>query len=345
MAQENSRRDILKGLGSIPFLAQAAAAQSPAARSERPSPRSGPPLLVSSQNLQWASIEEAIDATAASGYDGIVWCARPGSHIVPDDVEKDLPKAVELTRKAGMVAPFLTLSAFDSKAPRLDMIFNTMKGLGISSYRTPSQPWDLTKDLVPQIDVFKARIAGLAEVNSKYGTTANYHVHSYPGLMGGAIWDLWMMIKDMDPRFVAVHYDIGHATVRGGDWIIGSHLLGKKWMQSISLHDFQWVNFPSRQFPGPWSPKWCVPGQGVVDTIGFFRFLKSIDYQGPLEFIMEYDVYAGRNNKPYNVLGEDSPSGNQYGKWKLEIPKEQFVGAMKRDVNYYKGLIREAQLS
>ena len=137
MTQENSRRDILKGLGSIPFLAQAAAAQSPVARSERPSQRSGPPLLVSSQNLQWASIEEAVDATAASGYDGIVWCARPGSHIAPDDVEKELPKAVELTRRAGMVAPFLTLSAFDSKAQRLDVILNTMKGLGISGLPDP----------------------------------------------------------------------------------------------------------------------------------------------------------------------------------------------------------------
>jgi L-ribulose-5-phosphate 3-epimerase len=341
MTRENSRRDILKGLGSIPLLAQAAVAQSGPPQSSQPS---APPLLISSQNLQWATIAEAVDATAESGYDGIVWCARNGAHIIPDNVEKDLPKAVELTRKAGMVAPFVTLSAFDSKSPRLDVVLATMKDLGITGYRTPAQPWDLTKDLPPQIEVFKARIASLAEVNGRYGATANYHVHSYPGLMGGAVWDLWIMIKDMDPRYVAVHYDLGHASVRGGDWVISAHLLGKKWMQSISLHDFQWVHFPSRQFPGPWSPKWCVPGEGVVDTIGFFKFLKGIDYKGPLEFIMEYDLYTGRNNKPYNVLGEDNPAGNAYGKWKLEIPKEQFVGAMKRDVNYYKGLMREAHL-
>jgi len=300
--------------------------------------------VITSQNLQWAPIEEAIDVAAATGYDGIAWCARPNAHIVPETVEKELPRAVELTRKAGLAVPLLTLAAFDSKAPRLDVILPTMKALGITAYRTPSQPWDLSKDIPPQIEVFKARIASLAEVNSRYGTTAHYHVHSYPGLMGGAVWDYWMMIKDMDPRYVAIHYDVGHATVRGGDWVVGSHLLGKKWMQSVSLHDFQWVHSPSRQFPGPWSPKWCVPGEGVVDTIGFFKFLKSIDFKGPFEFIMEYDLYTGRNNKPYNTLGQDNPGGNAYGKWKLEVPREQFVGAMKRDVAYYKGQLREAQL-
>ena len=101
---------------------------------------------------------------------------------------------------------------------------------------------------------------------------------------------------------------------------------------------------PSRQFPGPWAPKWCVPGEGVVDTIGFFKFLKSIDFKGPFEFIMEYDLYTGRNNKPYNTLGQDDPGGNAYGKWKLEVPREQFVGANEARRCYYKAQLREAQL-
>jgi hypothetical protein len=50
------------------------------------------------------------------------------------------------------------------------------------------------------------------------------------------------------------------------------------------------------------------------------------------------------HNKSYNTLGQDNPSGNAYGKWKLAVPREQFVGAMKRDVAYYKVRMGEAQL-
>jgi hypothetical protein len=41
---------------------------------------------------------------------------------------------------------------------------------------------------------------------------------------------------------------------------------------------------------------------------------------------------------PMNMLGTD------YGKWKLEIPKQQFHSLLKRDVNFYTELLRETKL-
>ena len=41
---------------------------------------------------------------------------------------------------------------------------------------------------------------------------------------------------------------------------------------------------------------------------------------------------------PMNMLGTD------YGKWKLEMPKQQFISLLKRDVNFYTALLRETQM-
>jgi len=43
-----------------------------------------------------------------------------------------------------------------------------------------------------------------------------YHTHSGYGLIGGGVWDLWMALKDLDPQFVGLTYDRGHAAIRGG---------------------------------------------------------------------------------------------------------------------------------
>ena len=148
-----------------------------------------------------------------------------------------------------------------------------------------------------------------------------------------------MMIRDMDPKLIAVHYDIGHVTVKGGlGWYDSAHALGSKFLRSVSLHDFQWVHFPSAPFRTRWSPKFCRPGDGIVDFLGFFQYLKSIGYTAPIEAYFEYEVPSGPNFTPVNLLGTG------YGKWKLEIPKKDLLAYMQRDVKFYKGLMREAEL-
>src|SRR5438067_7531604 len=40
--------------------------------------------------------------------------------------------------------------------------------------------------------------------------------HSGNGYVGAAMWDIHEMIRDLDPRHMGVHFDIGHATVESG---------------------------------------------------------------------------------------------------------------------------------
>jgi len=150
------------------------------------------------------------------------------------------------------------------------------------------------------------------------------------------VWDLWMLVKDLDPRVVAINYDIGHATVRGGPgWYDTAHAV-REHLRGVSVKDFQWVHFPVRPFSGRWSPKFCRPGDGIVDFLGFFQYLAKIGYGGAIQLYFEYETYTA-NLTPVSLLGTD------YGRWKLEVPQEQLLGCMKRDLDFYRNLIQEAQ--
>ena len=48
----------------------------------------------------------------------------------------------------------------------------------------------------------------MLKLNEKYGTTAMYHRHSGPGNVGGGVWDLWLLLKDFDPAYVGINYDV-----------------------------------------------------------------------------------------------------------------------------------------
>ena len=74
----------------------------------------------------------------------------------------------------------------------------------------------MTKDLQPQLDVWKSKIEKLAKLNEECGTTAVFHVEGGAGNIGGGAWDLWLLIRDFDTKYVGMDFDLGHATFKGG---------------------------------------------------------------------------------------------------------------------------------
>ena len=335
-ADKATRRAMLQGVALGTLASATAADAQQQVQVQVPAPDRldwNPPLILFARHLQWTDVEPAIAFAKEAGFDGIGWAVRGGAHIVPEDVEKKLPTVVELTRKAGLSAPFLTTAILDDNSPRAEAIIATMKGVGMTSYRAANFRYDYQRDFRTQLEEYSARIGRLARLNEKYGVTALYHTHSYPGLVGGAVWDLWTMIRDFDPRFVGMNYDIGHATVRGGPgWFESAHL-ARRFIGSVTLKDFQWVHFPSAPFAGRWSPKYCRPGDGIVDFQGFFAYLKEINFRQPIELYFEYEVYPP-GKPPVNLLGTN------FGSWKLEIPQADLLAAMRRDLAFYRGVIR-----
>lgn len=322
----HSRRDILRLLGTVPLVA--AAGTAPAIARQAAAPAKARLCLVS-RHLQWASIEEGIATAAEAGCPAIAWTVRGGAHILPDNVERELRKAVELTRKAGLDAPMVITAISDAKSPRAEAILSTMQGLGIRYFRAPSFRYDYSQELEPQLEALKPRIGSLAALNQKYGTTAMYHTHSGAGNVGGAAWDLWLVLKQFDRELVGLNYDLGHATIRNGSGWVETSRFAHKYVHGLSVKDFRWVKGGGSRRVGAWSAEMVPGGEGMVDFAGMLSYFKSVGFAGPVELYQEYSVNVAGAAQPVNMLGTD------FGTWKLEMPKADYVALLKRDVQFY----------
>lgn len=330
-----SRRDALALLGAVPLVAGGAAraATSPAAPGPQESGK--PQLTLVSRHIQWAEPEQGIEIAKAAGFPAIAWTVRPGAHIEAANVERDLPRIVDMTRRAGMDTPMI-ITAINGPDERAEAILSTMRSLGIRRYRVATQRYDFTRDVQPQYDALRARLVALAKLNERYDTVAMVHTHS-GGAIGGAGWDLWMLLRDLDPRYIGLNYDIGHVTVKGGSgWQEGIRAAHRH-IHALSIKDFHWVkqaNAPAGTWP--WRNEFVRPGDGMVNFLDCFKYLNSIGFTGPFEQYFEYMVPVPGRAEPMNMLGVD------YREWKLEIPTSQFAAYLKRDVDFYADLMRQA---
>lgn len=336
--QTMTRRHVLEAMSLAPIaLASAnATAATPQSKSEASS-EAGPTLAIVSRHLQWTDYQHGIEIAKEAGFSGIAWTVRPGAHIEPENVERELPRYVEATRAAGMSVPMIITAIREANAPFANQILSTMQSLGIQRYRAPGARYDYSKELAPQFSALTAEMKKLVNLNARYGTRALFHTHSSAGSVGGSGWDAWLTVKDLDPRYIGINFDIGHVTAKGGfgwnDCVRAAHTH----IGALSVKDCHWVK-RSNPEPGkwPWFHEFVVPGTGMVNFPDFFTYFKSIGFTGPIETYFEYMAPIPGTSSTMNMLGTD------YKKWKLEVPEDYFLSLLKRDVQFYRGQLKTA---
>src|SRR5215471_7035960 len=122
-----SRREVLKVLGAAPLLSAAVFGKQRGGRGRpqvegvvTPSPTAvpgGKPLLtLYSISLEWAGYDEAADTAAKAGWPAIGWTVRGGGHVLPENVVRDLPKAVAAAKKAGLQVPIIITPVKDTES-------------------------------------------------------------------------------------------------------------------------------------------------------------------------------------------------------------------------------------
>jgi len=279
-----------------------------------------------SKHFQWTDIKEAADLCASFGYEGLDITLRNGGHVLPERVEDDLPKAVEIVRKAGLKVPMVTTDIVDTRSPYAENVIKTLAALGIRRYRWGGFHYTDKGSVPDQLAVFKPRVRDLAAMNSHYGVCAMYHTHSGVNQVGASMWDLYLLLKDYDPNAVSANYDIGHATVEGGlgGWIHSARLM-LPYMKGTAIKDFKW----KQNERGAWIAGWCALGQGMVNFKQYFAMLKASSFSGPLQLHMEYPDLGGADS----------------GKKQYSIPKEKLLGIFRRDLDLLKGMLRDAALT
>ena len=295
-----SRRAVLAGAAAL--LAR------PAAAKEK--------LKVSifSKHLQFVQGAELAKAASDLGFDGVDITVRKGGHVEPQRVKQDLPGLVAILRKQGLEVPMVTTDIADADTPFAEDVIRTAAELGIRHYRSGGLKYTADQPLPAQLDAFRVRLEGLARLNAKYQSCAMYHTHSGVGLVGAPIWDLYVMMKDIDPKLVGINYDIGHATIEGGlgGWIASYRVAGPH-VRGIAVKDYVWA----KDARGRWREQWCPIGEGMVHFPEFFSMVAASGFNGPLQVHYEY-----------------------------ELPKERAgeYAAMKRDLTTLRGYLEKAAL-
>jgi sugar phosphate isomerase/epimerase len=266
-----------------------------------------------SRHLQWLRTPDEVAAAAAEmGYDGVDLTVRayPG-HVDPSRVAQDLPGFVNAIRKHGLQVVEITTNIADAQSAYAEEVLRAASELGIQYYWWGTFRYEAGKPVMQQLDALKPRVAKLAALNAKYNMTAMYHTYS-GNAVGAPIWDILYVLRDFDPAQVGLHCDIGHMTNAGGNgtWATNLRAAGP-YVRGVSVKD----SFIEKDAGGAWRVRYVPLGEGNVQLAQFAAILKEIKFSGPVEIQAEYPNGGAENAQD-----------------KLTLPRDQVLGAMKKDL-------------
>ncbi len=270
-------------------------------------------ISIFSKHLHWLNFEDMAALVANIGFDGIDLTVRPGGHVMPENVSRDLPLAVKAIQKAGLKVHSITTDIKTVDQPFTVDILRTASQLGITNYRMGWFNYDRKIGVMENLALFKEDFAALAALNERYKIQGNYQNHT--DRYGNSIWDLWLGLKDFNPAYLSSQFDIRHATIDGAEaWPIHLELL-KTHIGSMAIKDFNW-----KKVSGKWVKENVPLGQGMVDFNKYFGLVKQYALNVPLSLHYEYPL-----------------GGAEKGATQLSIPKEEFMKMVKADLKTLKG--------
>lgn len=275
-------------------------------------------IHIFSKHLQWLNYEEMAIAAKEMGFDGVDLTVRPKGHVLPENVERDLPKAVEAIRKVGLKAELITTSITNVEDKYSEQIIRTASELGIKYYRMGWLKYSEKKSIPSQLDSYKKQLKDLEQMNQNYKVHGAYQNHSGDSV-GSAVWDIWLLIKDLDPKWLGCRFDVRHAMAEGlKSWKLGLKLL-KSHVKTLDLKDFIYA-----QKNNSWGIENVPIGKGAVDFEDYFKTITELKINAPFTLHAEYDL--GGANK---------------GKREISLPSETVLNALKMDLNALKTFINE----
>lgn len=238
--------------------------------------------------FQKLPFDEVADVAREVGWDGIECPVRKGGAIEPERVEEELPKLAEALQRRELELSVISTDVEDATDPLAQKVLKTASNLGIQRYRLKHYYYDLEKAIPPQLENFRARLRDLAQVNRELKLQGSVQNHSGRNYVGAPVWDIWEIIRELDPKFLGVFFDIGHATIEGGySWPVQAKLM-EPFLSVVSVKDSAW----SKGAKG-WQAEWCPLGEGMVNR-QFFATLKKSNFSGPITQQFEYPMGNGK---------------------------------------------------
>lgn len=318
---KKSRREFLKksmltSAGVSLLLAEANAAPRPI---DRPGKRS---VNIFSKNLHWLNYNDMAAFAAELGFDGIDLTVRPEGHVEPARVTEDLPKALDAAKKHGVKIHSIVTAITSASDPNTESILKTASSLGIAYYRMGWMNYRNDQSIEENMSRFRSDMKALDAINRQFKIRGDYQNHA--GLsFGSPVWDLWTVLKELSSEWTGSQFDVMHAQTEGGHtWELSLKLL-KDFVHTIDIKDFVWV----KKEQG-WRPEPVPIGQGMVDYKKYVQLLKAYNLEGPYSMHFEY------------ALG-----GIENGAKAITISRAEATAAMKRDLNLFRAMLKDAGLN
>ena len=315
----NSRRNFVKmttiGLTGIGLAGQSIA-------SELLSLTKSHPIHIFTKCLQFLNYNEMAEVVAQQGFDGADLVVRPGGQILPENVKTDLPKAMKALHKVGIGSNMIVTAITNASDPLTVDILKTMADEGIKYYRMGYLNYNPKKTVPENLDDLRKTFEKLENLNRKFGICANYQNHSGTRV-GGPVWDLYYLLKERDPEYIGVQYDIRHATVEGGvSWPVGMKLLAP-WIRTTDIKDFIW----GKNEQGKWEIIDTPLGEGMVDFEKYFTLYKDLGIQAPVSIHYEYNLGGAQHGEPHPTMNHS-----------------EIYSWLKKDITFLKNLFAKFDL-
>ena len=246
------------------------------------------PLCAFIKFIQSLSYDQLTDAMADMGFDGVEATVRKGGYIPPERAADELPKLVDALAKRNLKITMLTTDVLDADDPNARPMLKTAADLGVPMYRMGFYRYDLKRPVMDQLRALEPKVKELAGLNRELGIQAVYQNHSGAEFVGGVVWDMYGLIKDIPKEQIALAFDIRHATIEAGlSWPTVYNAMRPR-IATVYVKDFEWDGRRVKHVP---------LGTGRVDP-KFFKSLKEDGFDGPISLHVEY---LGRGTTEENL--------------------------------------------
>jgi sugar phosphate isomerase/epimerase len=282
---------------------------------------------VFSKHLHVFNYNELANVVAGAGFDGIDLTVRVKGHVLPENVESDLPKAVAAAKDAGISIYMIVTLINDADDPLTERILKTASSLGVTHYRMDWLYYDEKISIEENLKVIQRKMSKLAKLNEEYKIKGEYQNHSGKytpdSYFGSAIWDLHAVLKNINSPWLGSQYDSMHAHVEGAySWETGLKLISP-FISSLAVKDFCWLKKQEK-----WVTTVVPVGEGMIDFNYYFDLLKRYKISCPIT--MHYEYPMGNLEKSDYILTKADKTG--------------IIALMKKDLELVKSLMKQKGL-
>ena len=276
-------------------------------------------LCLFSKHLQYLNFQEMSEIIARTGFDGVDLTVRPGGHIEPENIDKDLPKAIMAAQSSGLTIPMITTNITDPDDTISKKVIKVASDNGVKYYRMGSMKYDHSMSIEANLKTFRKVFQKFELINQNYSIHGDYQNH-WGARFGASIWDLYQVLNGLDPQWVGCQYDIRHAVAEGGgSWMLGMKAIAP-YISSTAMKDFIWFNDQT------WKPKSVPLGTGMVNFDAYFEEFKHLENTGPISLHYEYGI------------------GNAKDRHSPDLTDTKIVEFYKKDLDELKKRMTEAGL-